>query len=109
MIELKTQKPHEGEPGMRPLMPAWWPGGRTMHRALRHAPLRTSSMPRTTEPAARLAAAYEPAESLVSQVFGSLSASVLVPLACWTIGVNGTGERMGDSAICLAAVCTIAM
>ena len=39
----RRRVPHEQEPGMRPLTPAWWPGGRTTQSALRRRPASTSS------------------------------------------------------------------
>jgi len=107
IAELKTQKPHETEPGVRPRTPAWCPGGRTTQIALRARQLSTSSIARKTAPAARRAAAYDPGERRVSEVRGSLSAPGAAPRACCTIGVSGTGEGGGLAAIELAAAATI--
>ena len=105
ITELKTQKPHETDPGISPRTPAWWPGGRTTQSAWRAWLALTASMAATTAPAARRAAAYEPGESRVSEVVGSLSACA--PRACWTIGVSGTGELGGLAAMREAATRTI--
>ena len=103
IAELKTQKPHETDPGMRPRVPAWCPGGRTMQSALRAFPASTVSTAAMTAPAARRAAAYDPAERRVSENRPSLSSRVgMLCAAFCTSGVNGTGEAATPPAACSA-------
>jgi hypothetical protein len=81
----------EAKSVIRPLTPAWCPGGRTQQKALRARPVTTASTAAQTEPAARRAAGREPTEKVVSECSGALSASVgcrCRPL--WMCGVKGT-------------------
>ena len=56
----------------------------------------------------RLAAAYEPGESFVSDVVGSLRAPGAAPRDACTIGVRGTGEAGGLLAMRRAGATTLA-